>query len=323
MFKKILKWTGIVLLVLIIGISIAVATRQNLKYDAPYPDITLSNDSAVLARGAYIVYGPGHCADCHGKVDMMAAKERGEIIPLAGGKDFKLPVGVIYAPNITPDNETGIGGLETKALARALRYGVKPDGTILFDFMPFHNTSDADLSAVFSYLKTMQPVKNEVPKSTLNVLGKVVKAFLVKPAGPTGEVPKSVTPDTTVEYGKYLANSVANCRGCHTQRDLMTGAFIGPDYAGGLQMESAIDPQHYACVTPNLTPDKETGHITGWTQDMFIKRFRMGKLIKHSDMPWGPFSRMSDEDLKAIFRFLQTVKPVNHKFDKTLIEIKA
>ncbi|MBS1774189.1 MAG: cytochrome c [Bacteroidetes bacterium] len=323
MLKKILKWTGIVLLVLIIGLTIAVATRQNLKHDAPYPEITLSTDSAVLARGEYLVYGPGHCADCHGDRSLKDKIEKGEKVPLIGGFQFVLPVGNMYAPNITPDKETGIGNLETKAMARALRYGVRPDGTAMFDFMPFHNTSDADLTAIFSYLKTMEPVKHEVPHYSLNVLGKIVNAFMIKPTGPSEEVPKSVTEDTSIAYGKYLANSVANCRGCHTNRDLMTGAFIGPDYAGGFEMESLIDPKHFKCVTPNLTPDPETGHLAGWNETTFINRFRMGKLIKHSEMPWGPFSRMSDNNLKAIYRYLQTVKPVKNKVEKTLVEINA
>lgn len=323
MFKKLVKWTVIGILVLVIAIAALVATRQNIKYDAPYPDIVLSDDSATLARGAYIVYGPGHCADCHGKVDMIAEKERGEIVPLEGGYLFNLPVGKVYAPNITPDEETGIGKIETKALARALRYGVKPDGTVLFDFMPFHNTSDEDLAAVFSYLRTMQPVRNKVPESTLNVLGKIVKAFMIKPVGPDGDVPKTVAIDTTAEYGKYLANSVANCRGCHTNRDLKTGAFIGPDYAGGFQMESPLEPTKYACVTPNITPDPETGRLTGWTEEMFINRFKAGKAIKHSAMPWGPFKRMSDNDLKAIYRYLKTVKPIKNKVEKTLVELTS
>ncbi len=149
MLKKILKWTGVVVLFLVIGVAITVSMRQNTKYDAPYPDITLSTDSSTLARGEYLVYGPGHCADCHGDMSKFDDKERGLKIPLSGGKEFKLPVGVMYAPNITPEKETGIGNIETKALARALRYGVKPNGTVLFDFMPFHNTSDADLRAIF------------------------------------------------------------------------------------------------------------------------------------------------------------------------------
>jgi mono/diheme cytochrome c family protein len=197
-------------------------------------------------------------------------------------------------------------------IARALRYGVRADNTALFDFMPFHNTSDEDLSAIISYLRQQRAVKNKVPDNKMNLLGKAVKAFLIQPAGPTGEVAVSVKRDTTAVYGKYLANSVANCRGCHTDRNLMTGAFTGEDYAGGLKLETQTDSGKYILVTPNLTTDN-TSRIKGWTEEQFIARFRMGKLVPQTHMPWGPFSRMSDNDLKAIYNFLQTVKPVRNE----------
>ena len=92
----------------------------------------------------------------------------------------------------------------------------------------------------------------------------------------------------------------------------MTGAFIGEDFSGGMEFEvDTTDGNKYALYTPNLTPDK-TGRLYGWTQKQFINRFRMGKLIKESHMPWGPFSRMSDDELKAIWNYLQTVKPVSN-----------
>lgn len=322
MFRKILRWAGITLFIAIAVLTIFVVVRQNRTYEAPYPQVTISTDSAVLARGEYLVYGPAHCADCHGDQSKLDIINEGGIVPLSGGYTFKIPPGNFHVPNITTDPETGIGNVPDSVLARSLRYGVRGDGTVIFDFMPFHNTSDDDLSAIFSYLRTTKPVKHVVPKNELNVLGKVVNAFLIKPVGPTGEVLKGTLQDTTVEYGKYLAHSVANCAGCHTQRDLMTGAFVGDYFAGGLQLESIIDPEHYACVAPNLTPNRETGVISSWTEETFINRFRKGKVIKHSPMPWGPFRRMSDNDLKAIYRYLQTVKSVNNKIDKTLIELK-
>jgi mono/diheme cytochrome c family protein len=229
-----------------------------------------------------------------------------------------LPIGKIYAKNITPD-KTGIGNMTDAEFARALRYGVRRDGKALFDFMPFHNTSDEDLVAIISYLRHQPPVKNEVPENTLNLVGKAVNAFLLKPAGPVGEIPASIKQDTSVVYGQYLANNVANCRGCHTNRDLMTGAFTGEDYAGGLKMEEVTDSGTYSITTPNLTPDP-TGRIKGWSQEQFIKRFRTGKLISQSHMPWGPFSRMSDDELKAIYNFLQTVKPVHNEVRAGLVK---
>jgi mono/diheme cytochrome c family protein len=220
---------------------------------------------------------------------------------LSGGVAFELPVGKIYSKNITPDKETGIGRYSDGEIARALRYGVHPNGTAVFDFMPFHNTSDEDLTAIISYLRAQKPVKNKVPDHELNALGKTVNAFMVKPVGPTGEPPKTVIPDTTATYGKYLALSVAECSGCHTKRNL-AGEFIGEPFAGGNEIDGFI--------TPNLTPDS-SGKIFNWSKELFIERFRMGKLIPKSPMPWNSFKRMTDDELTAIYHYLKTLKPVN------------
>src|SRR6187402_1118565 len=141
-FKKILKWTGITLLVLITGLTVTVASRQNLHYEAPLPNIHASLDSAVIARGKHLVYSSAHCIDCHQRANADSIIALGQEVPLIGGVLFDLPVGKIYSKNITPDKETGIGKYTDAEIARALRYGVHPDGTVVYDFMPFHNTSD-------------------------------------------------------------------------------------------------------------------------------------------------------------------------------------
>jgi len=299
-FKKILKWTALVLLVLAAIITLTVAARQNLKYDAPYPDIKASTDSAVIARGRHLVFSTAHCINCHSKKNPDSLLALGLDVPLSGGVLFDLPLGKIYSKNITPDPQTGVGKYSDAEIARALRYGVHPDGTVVFDFMPFHNTSDEDLAAIISYLRSQKPVRNEVPKNTLNLLGKIVKAFLVKPVGPDGELPKSVQRDTTASYGKYIAVNVAECNGCHTRRD-MTGAYTGEPFGGGNNIEGFI--------TPNLTPDS-SGRIFNWNKQNFIDRFRMGKLYPQSPMPWNSFKRMTDEELTAVYNYLKTVKPV-------------
>jgi mono/diheme cytochrome c family protein len=300
-FKKILKWTGIVLLILIAGLTVTVMARQNLKFDAPYPNIKASTDSAVILKGKQLVFGPAHCADCHSKANADSLIALGQPVPLSGGYEFDLPIGKVFTRNITPDTETGIGRYTDEEIARALRYGVAPDGTAYFDFMPFHNTSDEDLSAIISYLRSQPPVKNKIPEKTSTLLGKVVNAFLIKPVGPNGEVPVSVKKDSTAEYGKYLAINVANCSGCHTKRDMMTGAFEGTLFSGGLELDGF--------VTPNLTTHPDS-HITNWDEEKFIARFREGKKFATSPMPWNSFKRMSDEELKAIYRFLKTLPPV-------------
>lgn len=321
MIRKILKWTGIIIASILVLLSITVAMRQNLTYDAPYPAIKASTDTALIARGKYLALGPAHCSNCHGAPGTWEKIEKGEEVAMSGGYKFDLPIGSFYVRNITPDAETGIGRLTDAEIARMLRYGVRPNGTGVLPFMPFHNVSDEDLTAIISYLRTQKPVKNKVPDNDVNVLGMVVKAFLIKPQGPTEEIPKAVKKDTSAAYGRYLAMSVANCYGCHTNRDEMTGAFIGEPFAGGLTMESSVEPEKYYFITPNLTPDS-TGRLFGWSQDLFIKRFRKGKLLPGTHMPWGPFSRMSDDELKAIYNFLKSVKPVKNAVPQTRLEKK-
>jgi mono/diheme cytochrome c family protein len=319
-FKRILKWTGIVLAVFIIGLVITVAMRQNLKFEAPYPDIHASKDSAVIARGQYLVYSVGHCADCHADPADIEKVGKGEIVDLVGGKVFDIPPGKFYARNITPDPETGIGKYTDGEIARIFRYGVKPDGTTALPFMPYQNVSDEDLTAIISYLRSMEPVKHENKEHEVNLLGRVVKAFMLTPTGPEGEVPKHVDVAPTAEYGKYLAHSVANCRGCHTDRDLKTGKFIGEDFAGGLTFENDIPG--YKFVTPNITRDEKTGRLARWDEDFFVTRFKQGKVVPHTIMPWGPYSRMGDTELRAIYQYLKTVKTVNRDNGPSIVKLE-
>jgi hypothetical protein len=138
-------------------------------------------------------------------------------------------------------------------------------------------------------------------------MGKAVLAFgLVKPMG-DADVPPAPEPDSTAEYGRYLAMNVGNCRGCHTGRDLMTGAFVGEDFAGQMVFEEN-DGTWF--MSPNLTPDPETGRLTYWNLATFKARFRKGAQFENSPMPWGPFRRMSDVELTALFKFFQTLEPV-------------
>jgi mono/diheme cytochrome c family protein len=319
-FKKILKWTGITILSLVLVFVILVFALQNKKFDAPYPNLHATKDSAMIERGKYLAYGPAHCSGCHTPVADEQKVINGEEVAFKGGRPFVLPIGTLHSLNITPDDETGIGKVPDSVLARSLRYGVARDGRALFDFMPFHNLSDEDLVAVLSFLRAQPAVKNEVPATKLTFIGKAVKAFLIKPVGPDGEVSKSVKEDTTAEYGKYLATYVTNCRGCHTSRSLMTGAYTGPMFAGGLKLE-ASDGSY--CVTPNLTPDKETGVISRWTEGQFIARFRAPRAIKTSDMPWDQFRKMSDTDLKAIYRYLVSLDPIKNSTGPTYVAGKT
>jgi mono/diheme cytochrome c family protein len=314
---KILKWTGIVLVLLFVGLIVFVQLSWNKTFDAPYPEIVASIDSAVIARGKHLVFGPAHCATCHVPMDKIAEVEAGLEMPLIGGWELEIPPGTFRAPNITPDMETGIGNLSDGEIARTLRYSVNSKHNIVFPFMPFQELSDDDLTAIISYLRSQEPVNNFVEPSKPTFLGKAVLAFgLIVPEGPKSTPPKSVAIDSTIAYGAYLAGSVANCVGCHTKRDAKTGAFVGAPYAGGLHMPPDELTKGYAFVSPNLTPHKETGIMAAWDESAFVNRFRVGRVYPESPMPWGAFSRMTDLELKALYRYLQSLDPVEERVDK-------
>ena len=316
---RILKWPAIVIGLFFIGFIAFVQLTWDKEFDAPLPEIVATTDSAMIARGQHLAFGPAHCGTCHVPLDKLMEVENGLIMPLQGGWAMSIPPGTFRAPNITPDEETGIGALSDGQLARALRYSVKSDNTCLFPFMPFQELSDEDLTAIISFLRSQEPVRNEVPPTELTFLGKMVMALgMIKPVGPTQAPPKKVDIDSTVAYGKYLANNVANCVGCHTERDLKTGEFTGAPFAGGLLMPDEGLSDGFGFVTPNITPHQGTGHMVEWDEKEFIKRFRGGRVYKGTPMPWGSFGRMTDLELKAIYRYLKSLDPVENKIEKVV-----
>jgi len=301
------------------GFAIFVAARQNLTYDPPAPAISASTDPAVIARGRYIVRELANCASCHGDPTRMAEATAGET-PLSGGFVWNIPPGAIYARNITPDSGTGLGRVSDGAIARAIRYGVGPDGRALLPFMEVQGLSDEDLVAVVSYLRTQPPVSNPVPANRFTLLGKVVKAtVLAKPVGPSETPPKATPHGPTVENGRYLVEHVANCWACHTQRNMATGALVGPRFGGATGFDAT--PER-SWSPPNITSDPETGRLGSLTEDAFVDRFRAEPLLPHSPMPWQAFQRLSDDDLRAMYRYLKTVPAVHRDVGPPVVEVE-
>ncbi|MEN2282434.1 cytochrome c [Algoriphagus sp. SE2] len=312
----IVTWIAGVLLFVVLAFVSFVLLKWDQKYDAPYPDIKASTDSTMIARGKYLVYGPAHCAGCHNPPERAKEAENGINHALIGGGEFILDPGIIRSRNLTPDMETGIGKLTDGEVARVMRNSIGHDGRPIFPFMPFQNMSDYDVASIISFLRSQEPVNNYVEPTEYTFLGKAILAFgLIKPVGPEKIPPKKVDIEVSEVYGEYLANSVANCVGCHSPRDLMTGEFTGPKLSGGLEFEEVPGAKF---ITPNLTPDPETGMITNWTEDVFVARFKSGgRVYEHSPMPWGSFAQMSEVDLRAIYKYLMALDPVSHKIEKT------
>jgi mono/diheme cytochrome c family protein len=283
------------------------------SWDVPIPDVRASSDSALIARGEYLVYGPGHCADCHSQPSERERLFAGEIVPLTGGIEEDTWLGRWMAPNLTSDTVTGIGALSDGQIARMMRHGVNRDDQISLPFTDsFADLTEEDLVAILSYLRTLPPADGVGPASEVNLWGKITLAYFIDPYGPVEMPPAAITPDTSIEYGGYLANTVGRCGSCHTPRNLKTGEYLGPRFSGGLPFDSRENPGT-VYLTPNLTPDSGTGHIVTWSEDEFVARMKAGATIGDSPMPWGSFRRMTEEDLRAIYRYLQSLDPVAHQ----------
>ncbi len=302
---------GIVIVLVVGGFAAYVASRQNLEFDVPLPPVAASTDSAVIARGHYVVRDVASCTGCHGDPTQPDSVLASADVPLSGGFEFHIPPGRFYPRNITPDSATGIGTFSDGQVARALRDGVGHDGRALLPFMEMQGLSDEDLVAVVSYLRSQPPVHHVVPWHRYTLLGRIVKAtVLANPVGPKTTPPKVNPSGPTVENGRYLVESVAICWACHTQRDYRTGELVGAHLAGA-QMPDERNPKRI-WAPPNLTSDPATGRLAKMSEDEFVARFRMGRLIPGSPMPWGGFSRLHEDDLRAIYRYLKTLPPVVH-----------
>lgn len=332
MLKKIILGILVIFLVAIVGLVIYVQMSWNKIYDIPYPNLKVSNDPEVIERGRYLVHGPAHCSNCHvSSLEEFIAADQGDPIPLKGGVEFTLgPLGRLYTKNLTPDPITGIGRYSDGQLFRMMRHAVKPDGTASISLlMPFWDMADEDLVAVVSYLRSTTPVSNEVKENEWTFIGKAIRVFAppFQPIEKPNPTPVAPPMAATIERGEYLSRYVANCVGCHTNRDLMTFEAIGPEYAGGMEFEPwpemhealGEDPELWLRA-PNITPHPNSALSKFKTMEEWKERFRKGRQIKISPMHWGPFSRMSEEDLEALYLYLNSLEPVEYEVGELMFK---
>jgi mono/diheme cytochrome c family protein len=267
-----------------------------------------------LERGRYLVTGAVGCVGCHSQHDWNT--HGAPVIPgtAAGGQWLNvagLP-GRIVAPNLTPDPETGVGTWTDDQLARAIREGIGHDGRALFPMMPyreFRKMSDEDLASIIVFLRTLPPVHSQLP--TMEIIFPVKYLIRSAPEPLTAAV-ASPDPGDRVKYGEYLV-TIASCEHCHTPQE-KGQPVAGFAYAGGWLMKGPWGE----VTTANITPD--SSGISYYDEALFLQVIRTGyvKARKLSSiMPFGDYKNLTDDDLKAIFAYLRTLKPVKHRVDNT------
>lgn len=259
----------------------------------------------LVERGEYLVETIAACGNCHtpkgpqGEIEGMA---------LAGGFVIEEEPFTAVAPNITPDEETGIGGWTDEEIVDAIREGRRPDGTIIGPPMAFafyRGISDRDARAMVAYLRTVPAVRNETKPSEYRMP-------LPESYGPPVEDVKAPPRDDAVAYGEYLAGPVGHCMDCHTPRQanspMLDTERMG---AGGFPLSA---PGGHV-LSANITPDEKTG-IGAWS-DAEIKRaitegVRPDGTELSPPMPFGYYAKMTEDDLDAIVAYLRSLPPVEN-----------
>jgi mono/diheme cytochrome c family protein len=285
---------------------------------------TIPRTPERLARGKYLVEGVLTCFSCHSELDFTQRPFQLKAGTKGGGHIFdnielNLPdTNRVVAPNISPDPDYGAGKWKDADFVRALRQGIGYDGRTLYPLMPyyyFRNLSDEDLASAIVYVRSIAPAHIQQPKTALT---DDLKKDL-QPLPPVGHVPEPDRSDR-VAYGKYLVTA-AHCNDCHTPVDEHFNPLPGMTLAGGVPLTGYWGPDPNKLITVasmNLTPDPSG--ISYYDENRFIAALRTGTVKARqlsNIMPWAIYRNLSDEDLKAIFAYLRTLKPVQHRVDNT------
>lgn len=289
--KHLLKWIAIALasligLVLLVAITLYSIGRStiNQSYAVRHELEVGSPDSTLRARGEHLAETVSRCGSCHGE-------------HLEGLRIIEDPAfGTIPAPNLT----RGSGGVgreyTTVDWERAIRHGVGADGRVLLG-MPsefFARYSDGDLHALIAYLQDLPPIDNTLPERSVGLVAQILigagvyspPALVVEHESIHSPAPPAGANGT---YGEYLVH-IAACGECHGEA--LTGAQIPGPPPG-----------------PDLTP---AGPLGQWSEENFVRAMRAGVTPEHrvldpTLMPWPRFSRMSDQELQAVWSYLQSL----------------
>jgi hypothetical protein len=320
--KKLFKVLAILLIILIAIIAVGISyVKVALPDVGEAPDLKIELTPDRVERGKYLANSVTVCMDCHSTRDW--SKFSAPLTPGThgkGGERFDRAMGfpgVYFSKNITP---FGISRYTDGELYRVITTGVNKEGRAMFPVMPYSHygiMDDEDIYSIIAYLRTLDPIESTVEESVSDFPMSIILNTIPKKRTPE----KRPDPSDQIAYGKYMVNASA-CIECHTQVD--KGQII-PDLAfgGGRSFEF---PNGAVLRSSNITPDEETG-IGKWNEESFLARFRMYADSSYTPppvapgdfntiMPWTMYARMKEEDLKAIYAYLKSVKPIKNKVEK-------
>lgn len=323
---KTLKKAGLILAGLISTVIIIALLALFLFFPNidPAPDLKVELTPEKIQRGEYLANSVTVCMDCHSKRDW--TQYAGPLVPGTlgmGGEEFSREFGFpgqFYSKNITPYT---LKDWTDGELYRTITSGVDKNGKPLFPVMPFHlynRLHDEDIYAIIAYVRTLAPVENIVQKRTIDFPFNLILRTLPAKRAQVDAIPPKTDP---VAYGGYLTTA-ASCVECHTPVE--NGKPLeGQFYSGGREFAMPGG----TVISSNITPH-ETG-LGNWSAEQFVHTFKQyqdstwkSPKLEPTDpntiMPWMMYSEMTEEDLRAIFAYLQTIPPVSRTVQKFAVK---
>ena len=316
--KKVIKILVYILALIVVAIIVLVTYVKLALPNVGKPEqISIERTPERIARGKYLANSVTVCIDCHSTRDWNQFS--GPIIEGTEGKGgevfdqkFGFP-GSFHARNITP---ASLSNWTDGEMLRAIASGVDKNGKALFPVMPHPNYGKLDredLYSIIAYIRSLKPIEHQVPASVPDFPMNFILNTIPQKAT------YSKRPDTSnvLAYGQYIFTAAA-CNECHTKKE--KGAPVaGMELAGGFEFSIGSGG---IVRSANITPDNETG-IGKLTESEFLQKFKhyndssyLNPIIKKNTintvMPWMMYRNMKEQDLKALFAYIKTFKPIKN-----------
>jgi mono/diheme cytochrome c family protein len=266
-------------------------------------------DDEVVERGRYLTYAGG-CISCH-------TEDTDGAVPLAGGRAMETSFGTFYSPNITPDEETGIGGWADEEFVAAFWEGVSPEGEHYFPAFPYPSytgVSREDLLAIKAYLFSLGPVSKQSPAHDLAwYMSSRIAAGAWKAVNfESTRYRPDETRDAQWNRGAYLVRHLGHCGECHTPRSATGVLQAGAEMAGSKLGEEKI---------PNITTHRVDG-IGRWSASDIEYFLDIGMLpdgdftgSSMGDVIEDNTSKLTRDDRLAIASYLKSLAAVESSED--------
>ena len=269
------------------------------RVETPSPGPAAVFDQRDIAQGATLA-AIGDCAVCH-------TAPKGPAF--AGGRALRTGFGTVYAGNITPDPETGIGQWSLAAFTRAMREGVGRDGRHLYPALPYQHftgITDPDMKALYAFIMTRAPVHAETPANDLRFPANVRLMLAGWNLLYFDRAVWRPNPDQSTAWnrGSYLVETLGHCGACHTPRNSLGAEQTAKSLSGG-----EVD----GWDAPALRLAASSG--APWTEDSLTDYLRTGFASGHGAAS-GPMtavtealSSVPEDDLRAIAVYIRSGLP--------------